>query len=206
MSKLYFRYGAMGSGKSDALIGVANNYKKQGKKTLVLLGDPTAFRLEDALGRTVSSRNGLSYPADMIANGGFICCTWVLKRELGWPAPDQETTKRQMINLCRDYDCVLVDEAQFLHPDVIDLLRQIASSGTPVICYGLRADFQSHLFPGSKRLFEVADSIEEVKTTCARCSRKATQNKRLVASQEQILVGGDESYEGVCWAHFGAGS
>lgn len=205
MSKLSFRYGVMGSGKSDALIGVANNYKKRRKKTLVLLGDPTAFRLEDALGRTVSSRNGLSYPADMIVNDGFICCTWTLKRDLGWPAIDQGAAKYQMICLCRDYDCVLVDEAQFLHPDVVDLLRQIASSGTPVICYGLRSDFRSNLFPGSKRLFEVADSIEEVKTTCARCSRKATQNKRLVASQEQILIGGDD-YEGVCWAHFGAGS
>ncbi|MCA9682299.1 MAG: thymidine kinase, partial [Myxococcales bacterium] len=108
------------------------------------------------------------------------------------------------VDKLKDQDCILVDEAQFLSPEIIDQLRDVTIDfNVPVICYGLRTDFQAHLFPGSKRLLELADSIEEVKVTCYYCGRKAVFNLRLVDGQpvgegEQIQLGGNESYAPVC--------
>lgn len=106
--------------------------------------------------------------------------------------------------------CVLVDEAQFLPVEVIDNLRQIsAMQNVPVICYGLRTDFQRKLFPASQRLFELADSVEEIKTTCHYCNRKAIYNARMrgdvrVTDGPQILLGADETYRPVCAYHYEA--
>ena len=107
-----------------------------------------------------------------------------------------------------ELDCVLVDEAQFLSAPLVEQLRDLTlTPGVPVICYGLRTDFQSRLFEGSRRLLELADSIEEVKVTCQYCNRKAILNMRLVdgtptLSGAQILLGGDESYAPACFACF----
>jgi len=114
-------------------------------------------------------------------------------------------------------DCILVDEAQFLSPRTIEALKEIATRfAVPVICYGLRTDFRSQLFPGSKRLFELADTIEEVKTTCTFCNRKATMNLRMVCKPSEdkptvgtfagpvVCLGGNDMYAPMCYEHFTA--
>ena len=106
------------------------------------------------------------------------------------------------------YHCVLVDEAQFLTPAAVEALRRATvDPGVPVICYGLRTDFRTRLFPGAQRLMELADRIEEVKVTCQYCQKKATCNLRLVDGQAaidgpQIQLGADEQYVPVCWSHY----
>ncbi len=182
MAKLYFRYGTVDSAKSMNLLAVAHNYRKQGKR--VVLMTP---RLDIRFGEgKIASRSGLAADADLLVD---------------------ETTQLDP----RDYagvDCILVDEAQFLAPNVIDDLRRItADPGVPVICYGLRTDFKTRLFPGSQRLMEVADGIEEVKVTCQYCHKKAICNLRFVngaptVEGPQIQLGADESYAPVCWAHY----
>ena len=182
MAKLYFRYGTMDSAKSMNLLAVAHNYRKQGKR--VLLMKP---RLDTRFGAAkVSSRSGLEAEADVLI--------------------DEETVLQpaEFANI----DCVLVDEAQFLPPAVIDDLRRITvEPGIPVICYGLRTDFRTRLFPGSQRLMELADAIEEVKVTCQYCHRKATCNLRFVNGTPtvrgpQIQLGAEEHYAPVCWGHY----
>jgi thymidine kinase len=182
VAKLYFRYGTMDSAKSMNLLAVAHNYRKQGKK--VLLVKP---RLDTRFGATkISSRSGLEADADLMI--------------------DEDTTldPRDFANL----DCVLVDEAQFLPPTVIEDLRRITvDPGVPVICYGLRTDFRTKLFPGAQRLMELADRIEEVKVTCQYCQKKAICNLRFVNGTPtidgpQIQLGADEHYAPVCWAHY----
>lgn len=191
MSKLYFRYGAMGSAKSMNLIAVAHNYRKQGKEVYVVRAVPSGW----LPGVTqIESRCGLTYavdcvfPYDVYETESFVSV--------------HESIIITLLTRAESMCCVLVDEAQFLPTRAVDFLRDIATAGTPVICYGLRADFRSRLFEGSKRLLEVADSIEEVKTTCSYCERKATQNLRLVDSEEQVLVGGDAEYAAACWECF----
>jgi thymidine kinase len=105
-------------------------------------------------------------------------------------------------------DCILVDEAQFLPPSVIEDLRRITvDPGVPVICYGLRTDFRTKLFPGAQRRMELADAMEEVKVTCQYCKKKAICNLRFVNGTPtvrgpQIQLGADEQYAPVCWAHY----
>ena len=182
MAKLYFRYGTMDSAKSMNLLAVAHNYRKQGKR--VVLMKP---RLDTRFGaEKISSRSGLEATADVMI--------------------DDDTTldPRDFAGL----DCVLVDEAQFLPPSVIDDLRRITvDPGVPVICYGLRTDFKTKLFPGAQRLMELADGIEEVKVTCQYCQKKAICNLRFVngaptVEGPQIQLGAEESYAPVCWAHY----
>ena len=182
MAKLYFRYGTMDSAKSMNLLAVAHNYRKQGKR--VLLVKP---RLDTRFGAAkISSRCGLEAEADLLV--------------------DEDTTldPRELAGL----DCVLVDEAQFLAPAMIDDLRRITvDPGIPVICYGLRTDFRTRLFPGAQRLMELADCIEEVKVTCQYCAKKAICNLRFVNGTPtvvgpQIQLGADEHYAPVCWAHY----
>ncbi len=182
MAKLYFRYGTMDSAKTLDLLSVAHNYRKQGKR--VLLVKP---RLDTRFGaNTIASRSGLSAEADLLVD---------------------DTTRLDPAEFA-GIDCVLVDEAQFLPPRVVDELRRITiRPGVPVICYGLRTDFQTRLFPGSARLMELADAIEEVKVTCQYCGRKATCNLRLVDGRAaldgpSVLLGADEQYVPVCWAHW----
>ena len=182
MAKLYFRYGTMDSAKSMNLLAVAHNYRKQGKK--VLLVKP---RLDTRFGATkISSRCGLEADADLMVE------------------EDAVLDPRDFAGL----DCALVDEAQFLAPSIIEDLRRITvNPGVPVICYGLRTDFQTKLFPGAQRLMELADAMEEVKVTCQYCAKKAICNLRFVNGQPtidgpQVQLGADESYAPVCWGHY----
>jgi len=182
VAKLYFRYGTMDSAKSMNLLAVAHNYRKQGKR--VLLVKP---RLDTRFGASkISSRCGLEAEADMLVE------------------EDAALDPRDFAGL----DCVLVDEAQFLAPSLIDDLRRITvDPGVPVICYGLRTDFRTKLFPGAQRLMELADRIEEVKVTCQYCAKKAICNLRFVNGTPtvvgpQIQLGADEHYAPVCWAHY----
>lgn len=182
MAKLYFRYGTMDSAKSMNLLAVAHNYRKQGKRVLLLKP-----KLDDRFGSsTIRSRSGLSAEADCLVEEGSL-------------VPSE---------LFASADCVLVDEAQFLRPEVIEQLRRVTQDpGIPVICYGLRTDFRTRLFPGAQRLMELSDRIEEVKVTCQHCNKKATFNLRLVDGAPtvlgpQIQLGADEQYMPVCWKHY----
>ena len=177
MAKLYFRYGAMCSAKTLNLLAVAHNYKSQGKKILLLKP-----KLDDRYGNKIESRAGLRAECDMEIDGHV-----------------------NLLSLdFSGIDCVLVDEAQFLDVKSIEHLRWISiNNNIPVICYGLRTDFQTNTFPGSKRLLELSDSIEEIKTTCVYCNRKAIFNMRLLNGRpiftgNQIEVGGNDKYESVC--------
>lgn len=155
MAKLYFRYGAVGSAKTLNLLAVAHNYRQQNKRILIL--KPA---LDTRFGASqVRSRAGLEQEADIV---------------LGANDMIDETTLAGV-------DCLLVDECQFLESRVIDQLRFITTEyRVPVICYGLRTDFKRRLFSGSQRLLELADAIEEVKTTCAFCNKKAVYNLKMV--------------------------
>ncbi|HEX3483252.1 MAG TPA: thymidine kinase [Kofleriaceae bacterium] len=182
MAKLYFRYGTMDSAKSMNLLAVAHNYRKQGKR--VLLAKP---RLDSRFGNhRIASRSGLEADADLLIDD------------------DTVLDPRDFAQL----DCVLIDEAQFLPPAVVDDLRRITvDPGVPVICYGLRTDFRTRLFPAAQRLMEIADRIEEVKVTCQYCARKAICNLRFVNGTPtvrgpQIQLGADEHYAPVCWSHY----
>jgi thymidine kinase len=182
VAKLYFRYGTMDSAKTLNLLAVAHNYRKQGKRVLLLKP-----RVDTRFGATtIESRAGLSATADVVV---------------------EDTTRLQPGDF-EGVDCVLVDEAQFLAPELIEDLRRITvKPGVPVICYGLRTDFRTRLFPGAARLMELADRIEEVKVTCQYCTKKAVCNLRLVDGRAAVdgptlMLGGDESYAPVCWQHY----
>lgn len=189
MAKLYFRYGVVGAAKTLNLLAVRHNYEHQGKSVMLFKPD-----IDDRYGReNVTSRSGMTYKAD------------VLLTKDGLPLDVIESMEE------RKPSCILVDEAQFLSEIAVDELREIATlMNIPVICYGLRTDFQSRLFPGSKRLLEVSDSIEEVKNTCKKCNSKAVFNMRVVNGKQvrsgpQVLIGGDESYIPVCSRHYYSG-
>ena len=173
MAKLYFRYGAMGSSKTANAIMVRYNYIERGQRVLVL--KPQLDKRDGE--RVIRSRSGLFAP-----------CAYV--EEIGEYRP-------------QDYDCIIVDEAQFLtEGQVRQLVDIVDCHNVPVIAYGLRADFRGQLFEGSLWLLSWADSIEEVKTVCW-CGRKATFNTRVyggkvVREGEQILLGGDDSYSSLC--------
>lgn len=178
MAKLYFRYGTVGSAKTLNLLAVAHNYMLQKKRAFIIKPE-----LDQRFGREqVVSRAGLEKPADLLV------------REDTLLVPE----------LWSGVDCVLVDEAQFLSPALVDQLRAVARDrGIPVICYGLRTDFRGCLFEGARRLLEVCDSIEEVKTTCAFCNRKAVFNLKLqggVPTLEgpTIDLGTEEKYLPAC--------
>lgn len=184
MAKLYFRHGTMDSAKTLNLLAVAHNYRSQGKRVLLLKP-----RLDDRFGAAaIASRAGLQAEADLLIE------------------PDSVLDPAQFAGV----DCVLVDEAQFLSARVIEQLRVLTREGPPVICYGLRTDFQTRLFEGSRRLLELADSIEEVKVTCQFCNRKAIFNLRLGGGGEaqtegaQIQLGGSESYAPACFGCYSA--
>lgn len=182
MAKLYFRHGPMGSAKTLNLLAVAHNYRNQGKSVFIIKPSVDVRWGTDE----VRSRAGLSVHADALA--------------------DPENPDQELPDLSQ-YSAVLVDEAQFLLPAFVERLRTVTLLGVPVICYGLRTDFRGKLFPGSARLLELADSIEEVKTTCQFCNRKAVFNMRLrdgvpVSDGAQIQLGGDESYVPSCFRCF----
>lgn len=182
MAKLYFRYGAMGSSKSAQALITKFNYEERGMRVWLL--KPVADT-RDGTDKVVS-RIGLSQPADVVA------------------------ADTDLYRLFRDrerefYDVIIVDEAQFLTPAQIEQLRDVVDGyNVPVFCFGLRTDFRTRLFPGSARLFELADSVTELKTVCT-CGGKATVNARLdaagniVTEGAQLLLGGNESYRPMCY-------
>lgn len=180
MAKLYFRYGAVGSAKTLNLLAVAHNYRQQNKK--IFLIKPV---LDIRFGKNnIKSRAGLETEADLLVD---------------------ETTDLFADDYFQNVDCILVDEAQFLSPFTIDQLREITfKMRIPVICYGLRTDFRTHLFAGSKRLMEVADSIEEVKSTCFYCNRKAIVNLKhcngkACVDGPSVQLGAEETYYPACF-------
>jgi thymidine kinase len=190
MSKLYFRHGAMNSGKSTALLQAAFNYEERGQQ--VLLAKPQIDTKGDAL---IVSRLGVKRPVDFTVGpgddiySGFVTHRDRVKRRTGL-----------------DVSCFLVDEAQFLSEgQVDDLLRIAILEGVPVLAYGIRTDFQTVAFPGSRRLLEIAHSLEELKTIC-RCGRKAMFNgrkinDRFVFDGDQVAIDqGSVTYESLCGA------
>lgn len=202
MAKLYFRYGAMNSGKSTSLLQAAYNYEERGQH--VLLAKP---EIDTKGADQIDSRLGVKRQVDfLIAPGDDLRSLFAehrarLKAEVS-TALIPETDEHDV-----DVACLLIDEAQFLTPEQVDdLLRIVVLDGVPVLAYGIRTDFQTQAFPGSRRLLELAHSLEELKTIC-RCGRKALFNARLVGGRfvfegDQVAI--DElsaervTYESMC--------
>ncbi len=179
MAKLYFRHGTVGSAKTLNLLAVAHNYRQQGKQVVLLKPE-----LDSRFGEeNIKSRAGLEMQADVLV------------------APETDLLKLVVDGV----SCLLVDEAQFLSMEHIDQLRDIAYlKDIPVICYGLRTDFRTKLFPGSLRLMELADSIEEVKATCYFCNKKSIMNLKHVDGKAtlkgpSVQLGSEEKYLPVCY-------
>lgn len=189
MAKLYFRYGAMNSGKSTALIQAAHNYEERGQR--VLLTKPAVDTKGD---HNIVSRLGVTRPVDFV----------LTPADDAWARFAQERA-RAKTETGVDVSCLLVDEAQFLtEQQVDDLLRIAILDNVPVLAYGIRTDFQTVAFPGSRRLLEISHSLEELKTIC-RCGRKAVFNARTVdgiyifdGDQVAIEDGVDIVYESLC--------
>ena len=181
MAKLYFKYGAMGSSKTAQALITKFNYEERGMS--VWLIKPAT---DDRDGKTIlRSRIGLAAEAEVLG-------------------PDDDAAALYVQRGRRDV--IIADECQFLTPRQIEQLRQLVDEeDVPVLCFGLRTDFQTKLFPGSARLFELADSITEIKTICE-CGSKATVNARIgsdgkiVTEGEQVLLGGNDTYLAMCHA------
>ncbi|WP_160687218.1 thymidine kinase [Clostridium sp. C2-6-12] len=184
MSKLYFRYGAMNSGKSTHLMQVAYNYEERGMKVIILKP-----KVDKKGGNTLVSRLGVNREVDLLVSD----------------KDDVFQIIESLIHENRQIDCILVDEVQFLKSNQIDELFQIAIKlDIPIICYGLRTDFKMVGFEGSTRLLLLAHSIEEMKTICA-CGQKAIFNGRKINGRfvfegEQIAIDeqDDVRYESLC--------
>ena len=182
MAKLYFRYGVMGSSKSAQALITKFNYEEQGMRVwLIKPAADTRYGMD-----VVRSRIGLEQPADVI------------------------TEEMNLFEIFRDRekefnDVIIADEAQFLTPEQIEQLRDIVDNyNVPVFCFGLRTDFRTKMFPGSARLFELADSVSELKTVCT-CGGKAMVNARIdgegniVTEGAEIKLGGNESDRHMCY-------
>ena len=180
MAKLYFKYGAMGSSKTAQALTTRFNYEERGMK--VWLIKPSTDNRDGT--DIVKSRIGLYAPCSSI--------------------PQDMDMFAEFQNEHKDADVIIADECQFFTEEQIDQLRHVVDAcDIPVLCFGLRTDFLSHLFTGSRRLFEVADSISEIKTICS-CGRKATVNARIdgegniVTEGSQVMLGGNDSYVAMC--------
>ncbi len=183
MAKLYFKYGAMGSSKTAQALITKFNYEERGMKVWLIKPSVDNRDGEDI----IRSRVGLSER-----------CTVIDKNESLFDKFDKLIEDR-----C-DIDVIIADECQFFTSSQVDDLRRIVDEyDIPTLCFGLRTDFLTHLFEGSRRLFEVADSISEIKTICE-CGSKATVNARLdgnmriVTEGSQVMIGGNESYIAMC--------
>lgn len=184
MAKLFFRYGAMGSSKTANALMVEYNYRERGKKAV--LAKPKTDTRDGQ--NVISSRIGLSSPC-------------ILVEELE-QMPDEKI---------KEYDCVIVDEAQFCNKSQIELFVHIVDDlNIPVICYGLRADFKNELFEGSMWLLAWADVIEEIKTVCwcgkaAKCNARYDKNG-IIRKGSQVVLGGNSSYIALCRKHLREGN
>jgi thymidine kinase len=186
MAKLYFYYAAMNAGKSTTLLQADYNYRERGMETMLW----TAAHDDRAGTGTIGSRIALSAPAHSYSTEVDL-----------FGAITEELKKRKL-------DCILVDESQFLTRDqVLQLCRVSDELGIPVLCYGLRTDFQGQLFEGSAALLALADALIELKAVCE-CGRKATMNLRVdaeghaVAAGAQTEIGGNDRYVALCRRHF----
>lgn len=180
MAKLYFYYGAMGSSKSANALMAEYNYRERGQKVLLA---KTNVDTRDGK-NVIRSRIGLEHECVLLTD---VC------------AMDEEELKT--------YNAVIVDEIQFASSEQIDFLAHVVDDlNVPVMCYGLRSDFQLNLFEGSARLLAIADEIKEIKTVCW-CGKKATCNARynkhgIVRTGEQILLGANDEYIALCRKHY----
>ncbi len=183
MAKLYFYYGAMNSSKTANALMTHFNYEEVGQKALLC---KTETDTRDGA-RIIRSRIGLEME-----------CIF-LSELLDMPGEE-----------IKQYNCIIVDEVQFATKEQIDFLSDIVDfMEVPVVCYGLRTDFQNNLFPGSERLIAIADTIQEIKTVCW-CGRKATANARfnangIIRDGEQVFLGANDSYVALCRTHFKLG-
>lgn len=186
MAKLYFYYSAMNAGKSTTLLQSSFNYEERGMQTIMFTA-----AIDDRHGvGNVRSRIGIERKANIFSGDTDIFAEVSAERER------------------RGMHCVLIDEAQFLSEAQVWQLSRICDEfGIPVLCYGLRTDFQANLFEGSKYLLAVADELLELKTICE-CGRKATMNLRVredgtaVKEGEQKVIGGNDRYLALCRKHF----
>lgn len=186
MAKLYFNYSSMNAGKSTVLLQAAYNYEERGMNTLLLIA---ALDDRDGKGR-IASRIGLKAEADTFDNG------------------DDLFAHVSNSHSVKPVDAVLVDEAQFLSEEQVwQLAKVVDEIRIPVMCFGLRTDFQGKLFPGSQALLALADNLKEIKTICW-CGRKATMVARMdadgniVEEGDQVVIGGEETYVSLCRKHW----
>jgi thymidine kinase len=187
MAKLFFNYSTMNAGKSAILLSAANNYEERGMRVLLLTAT-----IDDRAGTNViASRMGTSKPALGFSDGDdlFALVATRLARE--------------------DIRCVLVDESQFLTEEQVwQLARVVDGLDIPVMCFGLRTDFQGKAFPGSAVLLALADEMDEVRTIC-HCGKKATMvvrrgsDGKVVTEGDQVAIGGNDRYETLCRRHWG---
>lgn len=188
MAKLFFRYGAMNSGKSTQLLQVRHNYHEMHQRTLLI---KPALDDRDGVGLIRPRIGGLSVKVDHTV------------------MPEDDLFDLVAGHQDSPPDCVIVDEVQFLTPAQIWQLTDVVDRlGIPVMCYGLRADFQGRLFPATETLLAVADNIEELKTICW-CGKKAVINARIIDGHvvregQQLWVGGNSLYRALCRAHWKA--
>lgn len=186
MAKLYFHYSTMNAGKSTLLLQAAYNYRERGMNAYLLTA-----KLDSRAGEgMISSRIGIQSEADMFATGEDMFAKIERRLNKGPVA------------------CVFVDEAQFLEPDQVwQLARAVDDLKVPVMCYGLRVDFQGNLFPGSAVLLALADEMREARTIC-HCGKKATMVVRqddhgnVITDGAQIQIGGNETYVSLCRRHW----
>lgn len=181
MAKLYFKYGAMGSSKTAQALITKFNYEERGMK--VWIGKPAIDNRDGE--NIIKSRIGLCTEANIIK--------------------EEENLYNKFCCIKEKYDVIIIDEAQFLPVEQVDQLGDIVVHlKIPVMCFGLKTDFQTKMFPGSKRLFEIAESITEIKTIC-KCGRKATVNARIdnkgniITEGKQVEIGGNDKYIAMCY-------
>ncbi|MCI2394381.1 thymidine kinase [Aliiroseovarius sediminis] len=186
MAKLYFQYSTMNAGKSTLLLQASHNYGERGMQTYLITA-----KLDNRAGAArIGSRIGIGSDADTFAVGEDLFA---------------KIRTRLTVGPCA---CVFIDEAQFLEPDQVwQLARVVDDLGVPVMCYGLRVDFQGNLFPGSAALLALADEMREVRTIC-HCGKKATMVVRqddagnVLTAGDQVQIGGNESYVSLCRRHW----
>ena len=186
MAKLHFFYSTMNAGKSTALLQSNHNYLESGLRTMLFIPE----ELKEKSDSKIISRIGLEAKAKVV-NKDYNFFSEIKK------------------NSPRDINCIFVDEAQFLSREQVNNLGKVSDElNIPVMCYGIRTDFQGNLFEGSSTLLAIADNLVELKTICSECDKKATmvvrldENGNVLLAGDKVLVGGNDIYKTVCRKHF----